>query len=197
MVNEPSPFELNILQDKSFLTAKNDLSQKIISYLADIERALEESVNESGYDFPQGTFLKAGKISKGEQYLKLPYFVLDFPRLFTQKEVFAFRTMLWWGHEFSCTLHLQGEVLNREKSKLLTRLYDQPDLYFCVHPHPWEYHFEPDNYIKLKDLTAQQLENHIDKFGFIKLSRQIPVLNWNEYKLFTTETFARFLHLLK
>jgi hypothetical protein len=51
------------------------------------------------------------KISKGENYKGLPWVMLDYPRVFGREDVCAIRTMFWWGHAFSVTLHLKGEYM--------------------------------------------------------------------------------------
>jgi len=48
------------------------------------------------------------RISKGENYKGLPWVVLDYPRCFGRDDVLAVRTLFWWGHYFSVTLHLKG-----------------------------------------------------------------------------------------
>ena len=50
------------------------------------------------------------KIAKGENYLQLPYVLLDYPRCFDKENIFAIRTMFWWGNFFSITLHLSGSI---------------------------------------------------------------------------------------
>jgi len=193
LVMKPTDEELQILKDNHFLKVKNELSAKIITHLSEIERALHSDLENSTFSFPQGTFVKAGKISKGEQYQGLPYFILDYPRLFKQNEVFSFRTMLWWGHHFSCTLHLSGALLQNNKEKICVHLLEMSDIYFCINDTPWEYHYQENNYLKINQLNKEQLLEQIDKNGFIKLSNYISVDLWNEYKSFTLATFARFL----
>ncbi len=189
----PSNEELEILKDRRFLKLKNELSTKVIAYLSQIERALHSTIGRMDYQYPEGTFLKAGKISKGEQYQGLPYFILDYPRLFTKTEVFSFRTILWWGHHFSCTLHLSGASLWNHKEQICANLLESEDLYFCIGNTPWEYHYQENNYKKIKSLSKEQLIDQIDQKGFIKLSNYIPVDLWNEYQSFTLASFARFL----
>lgn len=197
LVMKPTEEELHILGDDQFLLLKNKLSDKIIAYLADIERSLHREIQENAFPFPPGTFLKAGKISKGEQYRQLPYFILDYPRLFTQKEIFAFRTMLWWGHHFSTTLHLQGPFLNAHKKQIVENLVKDSALYFCVNKQPWDYHYDPSNYMKISDLKEIDLIDQIKQNGFIKISNFIPVTAWNTYSSFTLASFARFLKCIK
>ncbi|MBE63193.1 MAG: hypothetical protein CMB89_12605 [Flammeovirgaceae bacterium] len=189
----PSDEELEILKDSQFLKLKNTLSEKVISYFSEIERALHQVIQESSFQFPEGAFLKAGKISKGEQYEGLPYFILDYPRLFTQKQVFSFRTMLWWGNHFSCTLHISGPLLENNLEKILVNLSEAEDLYFCINNTPWEYQYHSDNYLKIKDLSHKDIMSQVENNGFIKLSNFIPVDLWAEYKSFTLASFARFL----
>lgn len=196
LVMRPTEEELAILNDVKFLRLKNELSEKIIKHFAQIERALHQEVQRASFPFPKGTFLKAGKISKGEQYQELPYFILDYPRLFTKKEVFAFRTMLWWGHHFSTTLHLQGSFLEANKKQIIRNLVKDKGLYFCVNKQPWEYHYEPHNYLMIRDLQENELDLQIRNNGFIKISNFIPVTAWDDFSSFTLTSFARFLKCL-
>ena len=48
------------------------------------------------------------RVSRGENYRGLPWVMLDYPRVWGREDVFAIRTMFWWGHAFSVTLHLKG-----------------------------------------------------------------------------------------
>lgn len=187
--------EHKVLNDTHFLKVKHQLSEKVIKYLSHIERALHEEVtlHKKSFPFPKGTFLKGGKISKGDQYKLLPYFILDYPRLFTQKEIFAYRSMLWWGHHFSCTLQLSGPVLEKNKEVLIDNIFLDKDIYFCVNNQPWEYHYGNDNYLQIKDLTKKDLINQINRNGFIKVNDCLPLEEWEAYKSFTLKTFARFL----
>ena len=190
---KPTDEELEILKDNHFLKVKNELSSKVIMHLSEIERALHSEIEKTNFNYPDETFIKAGKISKGEQYQGLPYFILDYPRLFKQNEVFSFRTMLWWGNHFSCTLHLSGPLLQNNKEKICVQLARMKDIYFCVNDTPWEYHYKKSNYLNINQLTKDEILNQIEENGFIKLSNYISLDLWNEYKSFTLTTFARFL----
>jgi hypothetical protein len=52
------------------------------------------------------------KISRGENY-KGPMACFDYPRYFNKDDVFAIRTLFWWGN-FSITLHLSGYKMKYE-----------------------------------------------------------------------------------
>ena len=86
---------------------------------------------------------KSGKISKGENYLGLPYAILDYPAIFKKENVFAIRTMFWWGNFFSITLHISGRKRMREIniSKLVENLREKNFL-FCINKKEWEHNFD-------------------------------------------------------
>ena len=98
---------------------------------------------------------------------------MDAPALYSQERIFAVRTMFWWGHFFSFTLHLQGTALqtfasNIEKNK---SLLSGQDLYWCIGPEPWDYHYEAENYKKLEASDLQYLKER----SFIKISKKLPL----------------------
>ncbi|REE05562.1 hypothetical protein [Marinoscillum furvescens] len=194
---KPTPEELEILNNDHFLLVKNQVSEKVISYLAAIERSLHAHIQQVDPGvFPEGAFLKSGKIAKGEQYKGLPYFILDYPRLFTQKQVFAFRVMLWWGNHFSCTLHLQGPPHLQQPQTLIKKLMEHPELYFCVNTQPWDYHYEHTNYRQVKNLNQDNMRDQIERHGFIKISKYLPVTSWDNFQTFTLQCFDDFLRLI-
>ena len=195
-MDHPTREELEILKDQRFLLIKQTLSDKIITQLSMIERLLKDELKNSKFKFPDQTFLKAGKISKGENYRSLPYYLLDYPRLFTQEAVFAYRTMLWWGNEFSCTLHIGGSPLQECAEKLKTNLAQEKRLYFCISNNPWEYHFEESNYKPIASITEKTITDQIKKYDFIKISNKISLDSWDQFGDFSLTTLKRFLKLI-
>lgn len=190
--------ELNFFQDTEFLLAKSSINEKVFSLLVAAETSLKAIVKQKLYSFPKGTFTKAGKISKGENYRQLPYLILDYPRLFSQQSILAFRTMFWWGNEFSATLHLQGDALETVRPALLKNHQNLVNhhVYFCIHPSPWEYYFNDDNYKSIEELYAEELTNYLKVKPFLKFSRQLPLSQWHQLIPFVTDTFQLFFNAL-
>ena len=186
------------LSDTAFLLAKSEITDKIGKLLASLENVLVEEAQPYLSSFPEGTLAKAGKISKGEKYRGLPYMVLDYPRLFTEKSVFAFRNMFWWGHFFSTTLHLQGEVLDGLRAPLLKSATSLSDAswYIGVGESPWEYHYGPDNYKRCHDLDAATLRHIIEEAPFIKLSKHLPLNQWQGFAAYSQSLFLDLMGLL-
>ncbi len=121
-----------------------------------------------------------GKIFRGENYKGLPYVVLDYPRLFSTESVFAFRTMFWWGNEFSFTLHLQGTAWEERKALFIKKLPQllNRELYICVNVSPWQYHFDRENFVPLDEYSATVGKEELEQLPFLKLSSRLDIRNY-------------------
>ena len=140
------------------------------------------------------------KIFKGENYRQLPYIVLDYPRHFSTDRGFAFRSMFWWGKEFSFTLHLQGKAWEYYRNRVAERMgmLTGNDFYCCVNNSPWQYYFENDNYLLLDEL----LKSHafipgFQSRNFMKLSRKIEIKNFISVPPYDSGTLDLLLKLLQ
>ena len=135
------------------------------------------------------------KISRGENYRDLPYMVLDYPARFSKKDIFAYRTMFWWGNFFSCTLHLQGKSLLTYRSKILLNIdqLEKHAYYLCISDSPWQYHYGADNY---KQLTISD-SNFIETSRFLKLSKKIKLDEWASLPEFSVSCLSNFLKILE
>ncbi len=187
--------ELLILQDTDFLLTKTTVLEKINELLGQTREELKGCVENSNFSFPDGIDLLNGKISKGENYKNLPYMVLDYPALFTTKTVFAYRTMFWWGNFFSATFHLEGIALNYYRKSITLNLDKllKKNIYIGVGDIPWQYHYEDDNYILLKEAHSDFITN----CKFLKLSKKIELKKWNDVPKFSTNFFELVLSVLK
>ncbi len=186
--------ELSILQDTDFLLTKTRALNKVEELLLDTRSALEAVVSESGFAFPPGAVLAGGKISRGDNYRGLPYRVLDQPALLANDDIFAFRTMFWWGHFFSITLHLEGDSLERFREGLAERIERLAgmNLYIGVGNTPWEYHYGRDNFVPLEPVQRM----HLEKCSFLKLSRKIELVEWERLPAFTAGFLEKLLPVL-
>ncbi|OJJ23087.1 hypothetical protein BKI52_01690 [marine bacterium AO1-C] len=191
--------ELNYLQDTDFLLTKHQINEKLMQLLEQTRQEIKQELAQLDFNFPAEIDIQNGKISKGEQYRQLPYWVLDYPRKYTQNDIFAFRTMIWWGHEISCTLILAEESWEKHHPIVLHNLLKQPqeDWYIGVNNTPWEYHFEEDNYQKLTDFESVNLTAELNKRRFFKISHQLDLNRLTELPSFALNTFQKALEILK
>ncbi len=165
--------ELSMIEDTDFLKSKINIISEILILMETTKNRLIEVVEKENIDFLSEPKFQKGRTFKGEYYRELPFVTLDFPNIFEKENVFAYRTMFWWGNVFSSTLHLQGKYLELHRAKLLSNfdMLLHQDIYICVGETPWEYHYGKDNYVKLSLEHRDIIENS----HFIKLSKRIPL----------------------
>ncbi|MDW3193915.1 MAG: hypothetical protein R8G66_16195 [Cytophagales bacterium] len=189
--------EIRFLADTDFLLTKQDINQKVTALLGEAEQKLKGIIQSSDFPFPDQAFLKAGKISRGEQYQGLPYWILDYPRKFSKEATFSFRTMVWWGHEISCFFHIGGTDLENFRAFILKNFQKDPSAYISVHSSPWEYHFGPDNYQNAFKIGPEEVKTHMDQFGFHKMTDRLPLEQIQDLPDFAATTFAKMLDSLR
>ena len=99
-------------------------------------------------------------------------------------DVFAVRTMFWWGHFFSVTLHLKGQYKKQFQQNLLSNVpfLTAQQFYLCVSEDEWRYEFEEDNYMPLTQLNSSDVEKILLANDFCKLSAKISLPHWNQSK---------------
>lgn len=191
--------ELKAMQDTSFYKIKWQVTDKISTLFTGLQSEIEANINNINNLMPQHVFSRPGKISKGENYLGFPYLVMDFPRIFEKDNVFAFRTMFWWGHHFSYTLHVGGTYYENTKMNFINRfdLLRHPDIYICVHTDPWAYHYLETNF---KPATSFNPHTFIDSRpssqNFIKLSFRTDFHAWGSVKKDGLSAFQLFCNVL-
>ena len=93
--------EAELIANSDWILTKNEIIQKVKFLLADLQLKQQHILNLHPGILPEEVTAIPAKISRGENYLGLPWLILDYPRLFGKEDQFAIRTMFWWGHFFS------------------------------------------------------------------------------------------------
>jgi hypothetical protein len=186
--------ELKILHNTDFFLVKTSATKKIEHLFAEARDEIKSVIEEENISFPKEVDVQTGKIFRGENYLGLPYLLLDYPKYFSKESVFAFRTMFWWGIFFSFTLHLQGKALQERRNALIKKISSlkRKNIYICVNNNPWQYHYKKDNYLPVDKLSDIELKKIFLKKEFIKLSRKIPIKDYKSISKFARESFGYF-----
>lgn len=183
------------MNDVSLLLAKRAITEKVCDLLQQVKETLAHSPAHAAFPFPENTDFLTGKISRGENLKGLPYVVLDFPRLFEQENIFAFRTMFWWGNYFSFTLHLKGRALRQFKKNLLSNLAAQQprDVLVYVGENEWEHDLAEQGYVSYKP----ELNVLLHKRDVMKLSRTIALGDFQRLNVEAESAYTLFLKLLE
>lgn len=192
-----SKLETELIKNKEWILTKRSIIDKVFQLFGAMHVTYKQVLGNEKTLPPEFYKEKGGKISKGENYLGLPYVILDYPALFSKQNVFAIRTMFWWGNFFSISLHISGRNFQMQKdfSNLLTYL-DEKKIFVCVNENEWQHDFNPSNYIAVAELD-QQKQNEIFKRNFFKISKKIDLNKWDEAPEFLEKTFLEIMEFLK
>jgi len=184
--------ELELVTDASFILTKNNIIQKVYTLLGALSEYYVAEIKE--YPGEVSAFTPSPKIARGENYQGLPWLMLDYPRIFSAKDVFAIRTFFWWGNFFSITLQLAGSYHN-EYLPQIKKLYEadkKSDWFLGCSDNAWEHHFLPGNYKPLQAFSIQEIE----RLPFIKLARKIPLQQWDDASLFLKNSYVEIRSIL-
>lgn len=176
--------ELELVTNAELILTKNRIIQKVYDLFGELSMVYQELCKNLGDEM----LLISPKISKGENYLGLPWVMLDYPRNFSQTNVFAVRSFFWWGKFFSITLQLHGKYHQQFSATLQQQI--NKDWWISIGSDAWQHHFEADNYC-LFDGTQD-----VSQFPFIKLAKKIPLQEWDNAFDFFTKNFAEIIHIL-
>lgn len=176
--------ELSLVQNAGWLLTKNTIIGKVFDLFGDIAHEVRDKLTAAEGRFHEGVLTPSPKISKGENYKGLPWVMLDYPRFFNRNDTLAVRTMFWWGHFFSVTLHLKGQYKKQYQQHLLHNLplLAERGFYICISDDEWRHEFEEDNYTPLSQLHVTAVEKIMINNNFCKLSAKISLPQWNQSK---------------
>jgi hypothetical protein len=190
--------ELQLVNNTEWILTKRKIIEKVnllLGHVSEQQKLVIE--NEKGW-LPDSILKSTPKIAKGENYLQLPYQLLDYPRCFDGDNIFAVRTMFWWGNFFSITLHLSGEYKKIFQQKINENIKSvKQDIFICINENQWQHHFEADNYIEAKKLSEGELLKLIVEKPFIKLALKFPLHPWDAIPLLLDKTFVEMIKMLK
>jgi hypothetical protein len=185
-----STYERQLVTDQQALLAKNAIIQKVYRFFGELSEAYNEEIIDK---IPGYKNLINPKISRGENYLGLPYVILDFPRQFGKPDIFAIRSLFWWGNFFSITLHLSGYYQQHFNPQIQHAINNNifSDWFIANTENQWDHHFEQNNYIPLKVFNSG-----IAELPFLKMAKKIPLTEWDNADSFFIENFSLLIKLL-
>ena len=188
--------ELSLVTNADWILTKQTIIDAAYNIFAGMVPIIQSAVITGDTWLPGELKHSTPKISKGENYGKLPYVMLDYPRCFNGQDIFAFRTMFWWANFFSITLHVSGKYLDDVKKHLMkNRSLLNNDYFIGINETQWEHHFREDNFIPYSLLHENQSQDLFNR-GFIKVALKYEVSRWNEMPALLKEGYEKFALLL-
>lgn len=191
--------EMELVLNTDWILTKNRILDKVNELFGDALILQQQYLQLHPDLLPHEVLSSGAKLSKGDNYLGLPYRVLDHPRYFGPDGHFAIRSFFWWGNFFSITLHLSGKYKERYGHAIGQHfdLLHGAAYHYCVQDDPWQHHFEKENYVPLKNINRQLFEMEIAKRPFIKLAQKIPLQEWDNTVLLLQDAFILLTNMIK
>ncbi len=189
--------ELSLVTNAEWILTKQVIIEKVYLLFAESIPVIAEFLLKEKALLPPEVMYSEPKIYKGENYLQLPYVMLDYPRCFNRDNIFAVRTMFWWSNFFSITLHISGKYLTTVKKKLeKNRELIDNDFYIGVNENQWEHHFEPGNFLLFQELSEAKKVKLFDQNNFIKLALKYDLGQWNHMPVLLQEGYKKIAALI-
>lgn len=170
-----SATEMKLYSNAEVILTKNSILQKTVSLLSEIQCALLDEAVEKKHHFSP-----LPKISKGENYLGLPYVVLDYPRISKGPDLFFIRSLFWWGNFYSSTLQISGKYKKALENLVSSYATLSAQQYFVgVNDDPWHHHFEVNNYKPVHTISKTAFEELLCTQPHIKIAAHWPLSDWD------------------
>lgn len=188
-----SPQEIQMITDTEWIYSKQRIIKKVYELFGELSEEYKKILSIAD-PFPNNISSGGGKISKGENYLGLPYVIMDHPATFSRDGVLAVRTMFWWGNFFSITLHISGSF------KMGIQLNDQAKTFlencnfFIASGDEWDHHFEKENYTPVNVITT--FPNSINERAHFKLAKKIGLTEWENAGEFLLTSFREIIDFM-
>ena len=169
--------ELTIATDKNIILTKRAIIEKAVALFG---KQVVFISNVFAVVLSRDAILATSipKIAKGENYKGLPYVMMDYPATFTTNDIFAIRTMFWWGNFISITLHLKGVYKERYFEKILATFTSDSSFYISISDKEWEHDVTTDNFQKGVEVSPA-VYNKLAKQNFIKIALKYELHQWN------------------
>jgi len=184
---------MELLNNSEWILTKNKIVKKAQRLFEEVQQNIVDYVGAEPGIFPRQVLDSSAKISKGENYLGLPWLMLDYPRHFKKENIFAIRTMFWWANFFSTTLHLSGAYSQQYGNTIVNKYDDlvKNQFFICVHQEQWHHHLQKENYIAVEEVSKIDFSRLIKKATFIKIARKLELSEWDTAIGRLTENFIR------
>lgn len=174
-VPEIDPSELAHLQDEAFFRLKGDLDIKVNQLFSVIKDLLGAELDSVPHQLPAELLQQAGRRFRGENYQGFPWRALDFPRSAQKPDLFIFRCLLLWGHDFSFHLILSGAWKARWQSHFhrAQPLLAEKGFSIDLQDSAWEWIPDPSCIHPLSELSPTDYAQGLAQHGHFKLTKRV------------------------
>lgn len=177
------PEESVLLSNHAIFLTRKRLQEQLYALLSACTVPIQAAMSYRIAHLPEEIVHSTPKISRGENYLSFPWSILDYPRCFSGKDVFAIRTMCWWGNYFSITFQVGGRFAVMFEDSITGNIgkIAAGDIYLNTGNDPWKHHIEHGDMKPLAQFSchAGEVRSIIRNSGFLKLMKKISLEDWS------------------
>jgi hypothetical protein len=178
--------ELRLVTDPGFILTKNVIISKVYLLFGFLAEEMSHELK-----FPDEVARISAKIAKGENYLGLPYVMLDLPRFFTAEHTVAIRTFFWWGNFFSITLHLKGKFQYQYANRIIAdyKRLSAENYAVAISEDEWQHHIGDEHYKLVKEMSEQDFRLYINQHPYVKISLAFPLSRWSDMHIILKDAY--------
>ena len=114
---------------------------------------------------------KSYKISKGENYLNLPYLVLDLPKIDGNHFPILCRTLFWWGKYFSFNVFIRKDAYDMVSFEKKIKSQSMKGIHVLQSDKIWQQDLDSEDFTQASNWPA----NIITEGPYLKLSIKHPI----------------------
>ena len=192
-----SKWEMNLVKNTEWIFTKRKIMEKAHLLLGRLHADYRQIIESELEYLPDNFIMAGGKISRGENYKGLPFLILDYPAMFSKENIFAIRTMFWWGNFFSVSIHISGKKFCNTKN--ITKwigFFKQKRFFISTSESQWEHTFDAYNFVDINELDEVQLQN-ISQKDFFKIAKKVKLNQWNDAPQMLEEYFKEIIEFIK
>lgn len=158
--------EFELILDTKYPLLKKNAIDKIHLHLRELGEQL--SLNTL---VTSNLYSRSFKISKGENYMLLPYMVLDLPKIEGNNFPILCRTMFWWGKYFSFNVFIRKDAYDMATFENKLRNIKPSGIFILLNDKPWQQDMDSDDYKEVSDWSEKiNIEG-----AYLKLSMKHPI----------------------
>ena len=193
-----SAHEMMLVSNAEWILTKNEILNRVGLLMGELNRVQKSIIKELPVSLPPEILATTAKISRGENYKGLPYLVLDYPRLFTRNNIFATRSLFWWGKTLSTTLHLSGQWQQFFAERILAnnQYLAQNGFVIATGEDEWVHDATGVGYTPAEQLSEAELQDMLAMRPFFKLALFTTVDELNNGVEIWKEQFEKIMRLL-
>jgi hypothetical protein len=190
--------ELQVVNDTEWILTKQGIIQKVNQLFNEQVPVINNFFSVLPLEKNDPLLCVNPKIAKGENYKGLPYVMLDYPSLFGRENIFALRTLFWWGNHFSVTLHMSGIYKQKYAThNFVKAMQALDDVYICINENQWQHDFDPTNYMLAKSLPQETINKLFSSKSFLKLAVKHDLHQWQSIEDLLEAAYQKIIFLLR